>query len=76
MSEKFVLRNGWIENEQGDIVAIIPENVEREDRAIIENSLSAVQIIKEFVDDVNKNGVFKPRAQVKKFEQFLNKLEL
>lgn len=71
--KRWSLENGFLEDQEGNIVAIIPDTVKSEDRRILESAPLAIEMIKGFIGRVNK-GHFKPRTEVKEFEKFLLQL--
>lgn len=65
------IRNGIIYDENGLIKGTAPD-VTPETERTIEGGSEAIQEIEKFVEEV-KNGSFKPRTVVKRFEQLLEK---
>lgn len=66
------IRNAQVYDEQGDVVAYLPEYVEDYVHRTIEIAPEAIEAIQNFVNEVN-SGSLKPRSAVKEFEKILIK---
>lgn len=72
----FLEHNNSIFNLEGEIIAVVTEGTSRNEKKILEFSGEMFNEISSFVEEVNSNGVFKPRTMVKKFEELLKKIDV
>ncbi|MEO6452581.1 MAG: DEAD/DEAH box helicase family protein [Ginsengibacter sp.] len=67
---KWKIKNGLVVDQEGMIVATLPDNSKEENERVIRVAPEAIEAIRIFVDRVN-SGTFKPRSAVKEFEKIL-----
>ncbi len=65
----------YVRNEEtGELIAMLPDGVNKDGLKKISVAPEALEAIKNFVDTVN-SGTLKPRKAVKTFEEILKKYE-
>lgn len=69
------IRNGFVYNDEGIIVATLTNEATPLDEREITLGTQAIPVIEKFVKEVN-TGTFKPRSTVKEFEKLLEMHEV
>lgn len=72
---RWTIRNGVVRDEEGTVVAMLPDDVDQFNERTIEGAPEAFEAIRSFIEEVN-SGTFKPRKVVKEFETLLSRYQL
>jgi hypothetical protein len=71
---RWILRNNILKNEEGEIIAILPEELDVFTERTIENSFEAVSAIRTFIEDADNNNL-KPRATYNDFKKIIDRID-